>query len=91
MPALPDEVAPCRAATLQGNPVVAEWSAPDKAAVGNHLNNSTMERAGIITIVPGVVATGLGIYWLIDSGPYAKVRPAGPSFVLAPGLVAGTF
>ncbi|MFN2168643.1 MAG: hypothetical protein ACK2U9_20610, partial [Anaerolineae bacterium] len=37
MPATPDESSPCRAATVQGNPVVAEWSAPEKAALESML------------------------------------------------------
>jgi len=33
LPATPNESSPCRAATVQGNPVVAEWAAPEKAAL----------------------------------------------------------
>jgi UPF0716 family protein affecting phage T7 exclusion len=50
-----------------------------------------MQKAGIITMVPGLLTTGFGIYLIIDSGPYTRVSPmSGSPVLLAPG-VAGTF
>jgi hypothetical protein len=44
LPMSPDEAAPCRAATVQGSPVVAEWSGPDKALL------EAMLRAGPVAV-----------------------------------------
>jgi hypothetical protein len=44
LPPSPDEAAPCRAATMQGSPVVAEWSAPEKASL------EAMLRSGPVAV-----------------------------------------
>jgi hypothetical protein len=60
-------------------------------ASGSNLESVSMQKAGIITILPSVLTTGLGIYLIIDSGPYTRVSPmSGSTVLLAPGL-AGTF
>lgn len=61
-------------------------------AVGRAIDKPMMESAGIYAIGPSILVLGLGIYLLLDAGPYAKVRPIGSStLVLAPGGMAGTF
>lgn len=44
LPPGPDQATPCRAATLQGAPVVAEWSAPEKATL------EAMLTAGMVAV-----------------------------------------